>query len=400
MDLESVTPNSNLIFDYQTNSSTTGTIFVTGINTPVDYPSTERVTVSDVIPDETNSFIVNFYERVSSVILNSSNRLSINIKDTGLQSGYSISGYNPQTINTTSDRKLTIDGGYTSSALSRSFTPTNNNTFLDVRQYLSLTADSNNFFKLSGERNKHTIQWTFFNHFVNNYLNNSNKLIQNNEGYHKTLETTIYWYITPADINQFSFDWLNSSSQVTTPPEAILPDFDLPTPGNLKYLNNTIEGGYCRAFRLDYYNQSGTKLKSSVFYATEDINKVANYLGKVITRTSLVDLPYNEPITVKITMCFYYDRTKETLHDGVSTTLSQKLYRIKKDDILPTLVFPLVSSTAPYTPLMLTEVERFGYNLPDLLLSLKDGLDIDFGVLVNNQAYTIRDNPNYFSSSV
>lgn len=399
IDVMSTNPDSKLQFDWSLTGSNRGIVTVTSNKNPINYPYVETVIISGVVPDETNSFTVNFYERVSSVTLNSSNTLSINIKDTGLQSGYSISGYNPQTINTTSDRKLAMDGGYISPALSRSFTPINNNTFLDVRQYLSLIADSNNFFKLSGERDKHTIQWTFFNHFVNNYLNNSNKLIQNNEGYHKTLETTIYWYITPADINQFSFDWLNSSNQVTTPPEAILPDFDLPTPGNLKYLNNTTEGGYCRAFRLDYYNQSGTKLKSSVFYATEDTNKVANYLGKVITRTSLVDLPYNEPITVKITMCFYYDRTKETLHDGVSTTLSQKLYRIKKDDILPTLVFPLVSNTAPYTPLMLTEVERFGYNLPDLLLSLKDGLDIDFGVLVNNQAYTIRDNPNYFSSS-
>lgn len=387
-----ITPNrGNLSVTYSSTDSKKGIINITGNTNPVNYPNTETVTILDVIPDETNSFNVSFYER-ANVNLFGSDSLSINIKDTNLSSGFNITDYSPQTINTTSDRNVALDEIYTSP---RTFSPTNNNTFLNIRSYLQLESDASNWFKISGERSRHHLDWTFFNHYVNDYTYNGN--LVENKGYHKTLNTYVTWYITPQEINQFSFDWLDSNNQVTTPPKAILPDFNLPVPGNLKYLNNTVQGGYCRAFKINYLNQNGSLLKSSIFYATENSDKTNEYLGKVISKTSLVDLPYNVPITIQFVMCFYFNGNRNTLYEGAKITLEQKLYRINQDDILPTLVFPLVSLTAPYSPMMLTEVERFGYNIPTLTLGLASELDISFGVRVNNQQFTITVNPDYFS---
>ena len=357
-------------------------ITVTATRNNIDYPSTDTVTVS-VNGGASTTFTVHFYEKPKAN-LSGNNSIELNIR-TANGKGFGLSGYNVSTINTASDRALFFDGNYQSS-----FAPQNSNTLLNVGQYLSLASNNSNLFKISGEGSRHTLLWRFFNHYVQTNTSNVGT-------YKRDLTTYVTWYITPDQISQFSFDWLDINNVITEIPNIILPDFDSPIIGNLRYSNASVSGGYCRGFRVEYINEANSVVRTDYLNATIDSNGVASTSGRLLSN-NLNNIPYNQLITIRITMYFYYNDSTTTRYYGASYTLQQKLLRINEEELYPTLVFPTVSATTPYTPMMLTEVERFGYEISDLLINNQNLFNAQFGLLIGGKELSFTTAPEYISS--
>ena len=364
-------------------------ISVTALNNNIDYPSNDTITVT-TNNNVSTDFSINFYEKPKVDFSTTSTNIKINIRTAALNNeGYAISGYNPITINSASDRALFMDDTYM-----RSFSPQNNNSLLNIGQYLNNESDSNNLFKIAEEGLQHKLKFRFFNHYVQTNLSEIGT-------YKKDLIAYVTWYITPTLINQFSFDWIdNDNNIIDEAPSIIMPDFNSPVIGNLRYTNEAIVGGYCRGFRIEYLNDSNTVLKTDYLNATIDQNGMANYDGKAILNVN--NLPYNELITIKITMYYYFNSDSTVRYFGASYILNQKLLRIDESALYPIRVFPIVSETSPYTPMMLEDVERFGYELSDFMLYLNNNniMNFNFGLLVDGLDIADLANAVYSSSSM
>lgn len=362
-----------------------GIITARARNNNTDYPTRDNVTVS-VNGGASTTFPVYFYEKPKAN-LSGTNTIELNIRTAGNQ-GFSLSGYGPATINSESDRALFLDGAY-----QQSFSLQNSNTLLNAGQYLTTTSDSSNLFKISGENSRHNVTWRFFNHFVQTNTSSVGT-------YKRDLDTYVTWYITPNYISQFSFDWLDVNNNIVTDlPDVIIPEFDSPIIGNLKYTNAAIAGGYCRGFRIEYIKEDGTVVRSDYLNANIDGSGVASTNGRILDKNNLDGLPHNELLTIKITMYFYFDDSTTTRYFGASYVLEQKLLNIKEEDLYPTLVFPIVNQQSPYSPMMLTEVERFGYEMSDIVINRGTLFDVYFGLLVNNEEVNFDTAPDYISSN-
>lgn len=360
-------------------------ITVTAINRNTDYPTVDTLNVN-VNGGANTTFDVNFYEKPKAT-LSGNNSLQLNIRTAGSQ-GYTLSGYNLSTINTASDRALFLDNVYQSS-----FSPQNSNTLLNAGRYLTTASNSSNLFKISDEGIRHNLKWRFFNHFVQTNTSTVGT-------YKVDLDTYVTWYITPTMIQQFSFDWLDKNNNIiSNPPEIMLPDFDLPVIGNLKYTNTAIQGGYCRGFRIEYINESNSVVYTDYQNATINSDGLAFTSGQIITKQKLNNLPYGQLLTVRITMYFYFDDSTTTRYYGASYTLDQKLLRLREEDLYPELIFPICNVQSPYTLMLLEESERFGYEISDILIEYSELFVPTFGITVGDKEMNFSLTPDYISSN-
>lgn len=372
--------------NYVTSQYNNGVITVTARNRTTDYPITDNVNVT-VNGGASTDFDVNFYEKVKAALAGISN-LELNIR-TAANKGFILQNYNPSTINSASDRSLFLDGNYLTT-----FSPQNSNTLLNVGQYLQLQSNSSNLFKISGEGYRHSLKWRFFNHFVQT---NTSEI----GTYKVDLDTNVTWYITPNMISQFSFEWLDVNNvPVTNYPEIIVPEFDSPIIGNLKYTNAAVSGGYCRGFRVRYIqDDTGSVVRTDYFNASISDDGTALFNKRILNKSNLTGIPFNKYVTIEITMYFYFNDSVDVRYYGASYTLSQKLYRIDKTSLYPTLVFPIVSTSSPYSAMMLEDVERFGYEIPDIALKFMNMFNLKYGLLINGVDVNVNNNPNIVSSN-
>lgn len=367
-------------------NSSNKVITVKATNKNTDYPKADNITV-EVNGGAKTSFTTRFYEKPKAN-LSGNNSIELNIRTAG-DKGFTLSGYNPSTINNTADRALFLDNSYLST-----FTPQNSNTLLNVGQYLKITSNSSNLFKINKEGTRHTLKWRFFNHNVQTRTSEKGT-------YKKDITTYVTWYITPNMINQFSFDWLDINGNILSddPPDIIIPEFDAPLIGNLKYSNAAVAGGYCRGFRIQYIDNSNTVVYTDYINATiNNSTGVASTSGRILNTAKLNNLPYDKELTIKITMYFYFNDSTTTRYYGSTYTLKQKLIRIREEDLYPTLIFPIVNQQSPYTPMMLEDVERFGYELSDIVVNNQELFDTDFGLLVDGKEVNFNTAQEYISS--
>ena len=355
-------------------------VSVTALKSNTDYPSKDKITMS-VNGGASDTFTVNFYEK-PSITLDSNQYLNLNIR-TAIGKGFSVSGYKNDS-GAISKTKI-FNNSYSDFAFSDVSSLKIDSNFINL--------DSNNgIFKIEDEGGSYkTLIWRFYNSQV------QEKTVSDN--YCKNITTYVRWYATPAIKDQLSYSWVDIDGNVTTDvPNVILIEQNSPMVGNLVYTNAAVSGGYCRGFRVQYINENNVIRRTDYFDANIDLNGQASTSGRVLHKYNLTDIPTGELLTIKITAYFYFNDSKATRYYGASITVPQKLLRIKDSDLLPTKIFPETVTTSPYTPMMLPDVERFGYSLSDLFFSINEFVESDFGLLINGQEISIKTAPSYFSS--
>lgn len=381
----------NQIYTKSSYNYNNDTITTTAKRNNIDYNTKETTTLS-VNGGAQANFTVNFYEKIK--VNKGTTSLDLNIR-TASNKSYTISGYNPQTSDAKGRRLfLSLNNGKTYTDKG-SFS--NNGQTLPVGNFLTLDSNNSNIFKIANENTWHKLRWRFYNSAVQTKDCNLNE-----NSYKKDIITDIRWSITPNMISQFSFDWLDINGNILSddPPDIIIPEFDAPLIGNLKYSNVAITGGYCRGFRIQYIDNLNTVVYTDYINATVNSSTgIASTSGRILNAAKLNNLPYGKELTIKITMYFYFNDSTTTRYYGSTYTLKQKLIRIREEDLYPTLIFPIVNQQSPYTPMMLEDVERFGYELSDVVVNNQELFDTDFGLLVDGKEVNFNTAQEYISST-
>lgn len=394
-------------------ANSTNTVTVTATNSTINN-SSHNVTISmkgNGSSRVTKSFKVNFYTKPSVAF--SIRTLKINIKNFA-SANYVVSSFNvgkggidDLTIGDTyyALRYSLPNGTLTAWNNSIQHIPNSNNN-IPISRYLGINSNVSNYFKIANDGVQHILTYRYYNPKVQN-VNASNN-------YNTDVTCYFTFYAKPSEKAQFSYDWLTTgnNNNTSTEPSVIMPGFNgAPVPGNLSYSNKSVTGGYCRAIRISYYKQNGSLLYSEIKYTTDQADGSSLLSGKIITKSSnpsstwmklrsLLDDDYStEMITVRADLAFYFTDAKTTLYNGCNHTWTAKLWLVTEEDFNIQRLFPVVSESAPATPMMLTDVERFGYILSAVTVNNASLLDVDFGVTVGGKAFTQNSHSSYFSSN-
>lgn len=373
---------------------------------------TDNVTIS--MKGDTSSgrvsttFKVNFYKK-PKVTFNTT-ELKVNIKRVA-DANFSVATYDvgEDTVDDLtkgavySASRYGLVGGKNSSSwhLSTDCVP-NSSKNIPISRFLGLASDSSNYFKIANEGRQHNLAYRYFNPRV--------QTVNAGRNYNSDVVCKFTFYAKPTDKRQFSYDWLSDSGAVTRDeiPSVIMPGIPgAPVPGHLVYTNRSVSGGYCRAIKFSFYKKDGTLLYSEVRRTIDMPNGSSLLSGKIIDKNDelwnklrqLLGKDYvTEMLTIRANLVFFFNDKKDVLYYGCSHTWSAKLWLVTEADLGIQRLFPIVSETAPATPMMLTDVERFGYILPSTLVNNVTSLGAKFGVLVNENDVTQTDNKVYYSS--
>lgn len=265
---------------------------------------------------------------------------------------------------------------------------------IELKPLLDST-NSQSAFSVDKENTWHNVKFRRYNSTVQGY----NVL----SDYRRDAELQLRWSITPNMLSQFSYDWLDSdNNKVDTEPKVILYNQNSPIIGNLKYTNEAITGGWCRGFRVEYFNEQGMLVRTDYLNTVQNTDGSAEYKNKILT--DVRDLPKSQLLTIKITAYFYYDDAVTVRYYGMSTTISQKLLIIDDEDLLPDLVFPVNPDSTENMKLYLENVERYGYKFPRFAILLEDSLIFGLTFLIEGDTKQELDLPQnthgYFSSAI
>lgn len=260
------------------------------------------------------------------------------------------------------------------------FVITNNNS-IHMSQYFGLDSDSSNVHKIADDHRSVEYLFTFYNSDV------MTKTSPVTDMYKRNTYVNLTIHCSPTDISQFSYIYLDrNNNQVawSDVPGVVLMNQEDIMVGNLYYANETIEGGYCRAFRITFRDkENGTVYTRYDLISSDSYDGVWN--GKIM---ELGDSHYNqlpEKRLMKITIepYFYFNDSPHTAYSDCSLTITEDFLKIKDEDLCPKLVFPLLSSTAPWTEMRLYESERFGWNWELVVSDNWDRMKSVFGLRVN-----------------
>lgn len=257
----------------------------------------------------------------------------------------------------------------------------NNNSEIPISQYFTLDSDSSNIYKITEDNSTVPILFRFFNSNVQTKWSSRGT-------YKKELNLYLKISCAPNMPGQFSYNWLDRDNSViknsNLPEIALINQEDIMV-SNLVYTNDSVDGGYCRAFRItfrDYY----TKQSYVSYVLDSNDDQQGTWAGKVL---KLGDSHYNQlPEKVVMEMVikpfFYFNDSKSVEYSDFSVTIPQRFIKITDADLLPKLIFPVLSKTEPYTPMMLPDVERFGYEFEDVIVKHWDMLKSKFGIRIKD----------------
>lgn len=279
--------------------------------------------------------------------------------------------------------------------------PNSSNDIL-ISNYLGIYSDSNNYFKIANESKQHSLTYRYFNPGV--------QTVDVSDNYNSDVNCTFTFYAIPRDKSQFSYNWLINGTPVDIDePPIIMPGIEnVPVPGNIKYTNAFVESGYCRAIRFNFYKKDGTLLHSEIKHTSDMADGSSLLNGQFLSKNDnlwnklrqlLGDSYVTEMLTVSADLAFYFTNDENTLYYGCNHIWNAKLWLITKDDLKIQRLFPIVSEIAPATPMMLADVERFGYILPLATTSNADLLGVRFGLEIADHIVTQIDNKSYYSSN-
>lgn len=253
----------------------------------------------------------------------------------------------------------------------------NSDTQIPLNQYFTLASDSGNKHKISEDYQSVPYKFRFFNSDVQTEFSDKGT-------YKMDLDCNLTICCAPSDAGQFSYDFLDRNNNIVNYsdwPEIFLIKQEDIMLGNLTYENYTAEGGYCRAFRCifrDYYTKQ--------VYHTFDLDSQDTYSGtwsgKIlhIGDSNYNALPFNKVMELVVTPYFYFDDSFHTAYSNVSITIGPRFLKVEDYDLVPKLIFPILSKAEPWTPMMLQNVERFGYEFIDVIYQHWGGLKSKFGI--------------------
>lgn len=354
------------------------------------------------------SFKVNFYKKPKVTF--KTTELKVNIKRVA-SANYAVSTYDIGKGSSVDDISkgttysavryaLSGSSSYTSWYLNANNVPNSSNN-IPISRYLGIQSNSSNYFKIANEGRQHTLTYRYFNPKV--------QTVDASNNYNSDVTCKLTFYAKPRDKSQFSFSWLSNGVAVNnSAPTMIMPGIKgAPVPGNLKYTNASVEGGYCRAIKFSFYKKDGTMIYNEV-RKTSDQSDGSSYLsGQIISKDDslwkklrqLLGTSYiTDTLTVRANLVFFFNDSETTLYYGCNHTWDAKLWLVTEDDLGAQKLFPIVNETAPATPMMLTDVERFGYILPSALVNNANSLGVSFGVKVNGIDVKQADNSSYYSA--
>lgn len=240
----------------------------------------------------------------------------------------------------------------------------NNDTNIPLTQYFTLDSDSNNKYKIAEDHTLIPFLFRFYNSVVQTEYSDIGT-------YKKDLWLDLKICCAPTMPDQFSYEWLDRYNHVVEwkdLPEIFLLHQEDIMVGNLRYSNEEAEGGYCRAFRCtfrDYYTKQT--------YVTWDLMSEDDFegitSGKIMELSSSLyaRLPELTMLELTIIPFFYFNDSPTIAYYEVEIVIPQLFIKGMDEDVIFKLFFPVLSKTAPYTPMMLPEVERFGYSFEKII---------------------------------
>lgn len=208
--------------------------------------------------------------------------------------------------------------------------------------------------------------------------------------YKKDLDTKIRIYMAPNDASQIGFDFLDRNNNVISGanlPGIILMQQEDVMIGNITYPNDSIEGGYCRGFRFTFRGVGGGSEYLS-FDLDSNNNMTGSYNGKIMELGSGLynSLPYNVVMELVVEPYFKFGPFGSlfgSAYSDCSVVIGPLFLKIKDEDLVPKLIFPVLSNSAPYTPMMLPDVERFGYEFTDVIWQNWNYFKSRFGINID-----------------
>lgn len=339
---------------------------------------------------------------------------------------------------------LTSENGSTLTKSQKTFE--NNATSMNIAshtsnglKFLSLVSNSKNIFKVDREHVPNKIKFKVWNTEVQN--------VNPENAYASTqIIDNVYWSISPKDISQLSFDWMfgsivmasvdvrnSEASDVTFKngfdnlPSTVVIGIsgdEFPFIGNLRYENDDSSdtAGYCRGIRIEYMyskNESENSVANSgrAFYYDKMSSSQApiSMEGRVVLDSrNAENINKFRDLYIRITPYFYFGSARNTntteagsisednrRYFGDSFTLPQKFVYMTDSDFYTPFLFPTVRATAPYTSMMLPQIERSGHLISKSLVDYRDVSNkMDFGIRIADKEIVMRKNPEYFSSTV
>lgn len=388
---------SNIATSYKINTSNKkeATISLKANNTNTNYPTktTTKITSNGNV---SATLTVNFYEKIDHIISLKTTNIVANILQLTKPLYYELTSSYSE-YKTTEARGKRLFNKTTNQNESFSIY---NSTMLKPENYFSLAAD-NIYFPIKQQNTPHSLVWRFYNTSVQNANSEQGT-------YKRDLNTTLTYTMTPSLQDQFSYQWQNKDGSVVSEsdvPTIILYNQDAPSIKQLKYTNQSGYGGYCRGFKIDLIDDSTDSVVKTIKY-NQDADK--NTSETILNKDIFSDFAKEKTgfYKIKITTYFYFTNSSSTLYEGVSKTLNQRLLLISDKELLPSLIFPKLNKTEPYTHMMLTSTERYGYEFNDIVFNYQEQLRAVFGLKIEyksnsetkDKTITIQENPTYFSS--
>lgn len=387
-DLEGITVSGN---NHTTVNASASGITITAKSNNIDYPTVDNVVVvykyvrdtswTDNIGVDhhiiarwthTHNITVNFFEKIKRE--EGTQTINVIARDAADQV-CSITPYNYST------KAAKAHNAFKHSSQDLGEFLINNNSKIPISQYFTLESNSNNTYKITEDNSTVPILFRFFNSSVQTKLSSRGT-------YKKEFDLYLKISCAPNMPDQFSYNWLDRDNNIienSNLPEIVLINQEDIMVSNLVYTNNNVDGGYCRAFRItirDYY----TKQDYVSYVLDSNNNQQGTWADKVL---KLGDNHYNQlPEKVVMEMVikpfFYFNDSKSVEYSDFSVTIPQRFIKITDADLLPKLVFPVLSKTKPYTPMMLPDVERFGYEFEDVIIKHWDMLKSKFGIRIKD----------------
>lgn len=369
-------------------------ITITANSSNIDYGVTDNIKA--ICNGDSNisfNFNVGFYEKIKrqtgtqNLILNAKEVRSSNISITSIayktdpaKAHNAFKGVNQQDLGT-----FTIYS----------------NTSIPLSQYFSVDDNTNNIFTISEDGINVPYLFRFYNSDVQEKTSSGS--------YKNDLIVNLTIYCAPSLESQISVKYYDIDGTEITKPvsKAVISNVMNFTIGSFNYTNEAQVGGYCRAFGYEIYNATNNELvkKSISEKATEDANGQANLNRTNIINSNIFEddaIPFNTPLKIKIIPQFYFSNLPIVTYSKCALTLDFTFFRIDEKALLPKLLFPIVDDSG--TSMLLTEVERFGYEFnavaKDLytMFSTSD-TKFRFGVKVGTYELFLDKEPKYFSNN-
>lgn len=240
-----------------------------------------------------------------------------------------------------------------------------NNSSIPFNQYFSLESNANNKVKIAEDGQTVPYLFRFYNSAV------QDKTTDTVSAYKQDLNVNLNVCFAPSNIRELSFDFVDANNNIIPwqdVPEVILMEQEDISIANLKYANRLDTSGYCRAFKITFRNIETKEIIYEYNLMSEDDN-IGQYSKRVIktSDTAYAQLHYNIQMEMIITPYFYFNDSPNVAYSKISYVLPQIFTKIATSDLLPELKFPYLNKTAPWSKILLPDVERFGYEFAEKL---------------------------------